>query len=217
MNSNDVGFEQFHMFKLTIQKDKIFYFENALSFPSELKSHIEYIDDQPESYNRISKWEPWTASDDRSLVYGATKKIDTHVVKLTKTISLIDKKVLYISNEFETAFEMCADRYLKLNGLNKENYSLNLKGILIKKWNSGQSMGPHFDGQDGHNALAFSLVAYINDDYEGGEINFKNQNISIKPKAGSIIIFPSQEPYIHEVTKITSGTRWMSPAHIYSK
>ena len=64
-----MGFEQFHMFKLTIQKDKIFYFENALSFPSELKSHIEYIDDQPESYNRISMWEPWTASDDSSLVY----------------------------------------------------------------------------------------------------------------------------------------------------
>ena len=75
-------------------------------------------------------------------------------------------------------------------------------------------MGPHFDGQDGHTNLAFSLVTYFNDDYEGGEIHFKNHNITIKPKAGSLIMFPSQEPFIHEVLSIKRGTRYMMPISV---
>ena len=115
------------------------------------------------------------------------------------------------------AFEMCTERYLAARNLDKNNYNLNLDRVTIKAWNQGQSMGPHFDGQDGNRDLAFSLVSYINDDYEGGEISFPNHNITIKPKAGSLIMFPSQEPYIHEVKPIISGTRYMSPAHVYIK
>jgi len=108
-------------------------------------------------------------------------------------------------------------RYLSGHGLDKNNYNLPLSKLPIKKWNQGQYMGPHFDGQDGDSTLAFSLVAYINDDYEGGEIHFPNQNITLKPKAGSMIMFPSQLPYLHEVKPIISGTRYMSPAHVYIK
>lgn len=115
------------------------------------------------------------------------------------------------------AFEMCTDRYLEGHKLDKSKYNLNLDNTTIKAWNEGQSMGPHFDGQDGNADLAFSLVAYINDDYEGGEISFPNHNVTVKPKAGSMIMFPSQEPYIHEVKPIISGTRYMSPAHVYIK
>ena len=130
---------------------------------------------------------------------------------------MVDKKTLYIANSFLMAFQMCTDRYLDSRKLDKNKYNLNLDRITIKAWNKGQSMGPHFDGQDGNKDLAFSLVAYVNDDYEGGEISFPNHNVTIKPKAGSLIMFPSQEPYIHEVKPIVSGTRYMSPAHIYIK
>ena len=75
-------------------------------------------------------------------------------------------------------------------------------------------MGPHFDGQDGHTDLAFSMITYLNDDYEGGEIHFKNQNVTIKPSAGSLIMFPSQEPFIHEVLPIKKGIRYMMPTSV---
>ncbi len=213
----NVEFKQFTMFDLKVLATDIWYWENALSFPEHLKDFIDKIDEEPESYSRISKWENWTASDDNKLVYGKTKNIDRSKLKISTGSEILDKKTLYIANSFLMAFQMCTDRYLDSRKLDKDKYNLNLDRITIKAWNEGQSMGPHFDGQDGNKNLAFSLVAYINDDYEGGEINFPNHNVTIKPKAGSLIMFPSQEPYIHEVKPIVSGTRYMSPAHVYIK
>jgi len=214
---NNVEFKQFIMFDLKILGTDIWYWENALSFPEHLKDFIDKIDEEPESYFRISKWENWTASNDSSLVYGKTKTISRSALKTTTGSDIVDKKTLYIANSFLMAFQMCTDRYLDARKLDKNKYNLSLDRIPIKAWNEGQSMGPHFDGQDGNKDLAFSLVAYVNDDYEGGEISFPNHNVTIKPKAGSLIMFPSQEPYIHEVKPIVSGTRYMSPAHIYIK
>jgi hypothetical protein len=214
---NNVEFKQFIMFDLKILGTEIWYWENALSFPEHLKDFIDKIDEEPDSYSRISKWENWTASNDSSLVYGKTKTINGSALKTTTGSDMVDKKTLYIANSFLMAFQMCTDRYLDSRKLDKNKYNLSLDRITIKAWNEGQSMGPHFDGQDGNKDLAFSLVAYVNDDYEGGEISFPNHNVTIKPKAGSLIMFPSQEPYIHEVKPIVSGTRYMSPAHVYIK
>lgn len=214
---NEVQFKQFTMFDLQVLAPDIWYWDNALSFPEHLKEFIDQIDEYPESYSRISKWENWTASNDKDLVYGKTKTINRANLKKSTGSDLVDKKTLYIANSFLMAFQMCTDRYLASRNLDKNNYNLNLDSVTIKAWNEGQSMGPHFDGQDGNKDLAFSLVAYVNDDYEGGEISFPNHNITVKPKAGSLIMFPSQEPYIHEVKPIISGTRYMSPAHVYIK
>jgi hypothetical protein len=214
---NEVQFKQFTMFDLQVLAPDIWYWDNALSFPEHLKEFIDQIDEYPESYSRISKWENWTASNDKDLVYGKTKTINKANLKKSTGSDIVDKKTLYIANSFLMAFQMCTDRYLASRNLDKDKYNLNLDSVTIKAWNEGQSMGPHFDGQDGNKDLAFSLVAYVNDDYEGGEISFPNHNITIKPKAGSLIMFPSQEPYIHEVKPIISGTRYMSPAHVYIK
>ena len=215
--NNNLEFKQFIMFDLQVPHPDIWYWENVLSFPEYLKDFIENIDNDPRSYNRISKWENWTASDDVNTVYGATKVINMTKIKETTGSDLLDKQSLYIANSFSMAFEMCSERYLDGKGIDKNKYLLDIKSIPLKKWNQGQSMGPHFDGQDGNSNLAFSLVAYINDDYEGGEIHFPNQNVTIKPKAGSLIMFPSQQPFLHEVKPIISGTRYMSPAHVYAK
>jgi hypothetical protein len=214
---NDNEFKQFHMFDFQMLSNDIWYWENALSFPEYLVGFINEIDRYPESYSRISKWEDWTASNDSTLVYGKTKIINKGELKVSTGSDLVDKKTLYIANSILMAFEMCTERYLEARNLNKKDYNLNLDQVTIKAWNQGQSMGPHFDGQDGNKDLAFSLVTYINDDYEGGEISFPNHNVTIKPKAGSLIMFPSQQPFIHEVKPIISGTRYMSPAHVYIK
>jgi hypothetical protein len=215
--NNNLEFKQFIMFDLQIPHPDIWYWENALSFPEYLTNFIEKLDANPLSHTRISKWQNWTASDDANTIYGATKTIDMSKIKITTGSDLTDKETLYIANSFAMGFEMCSKMYLEAKNFDKDKYFLDINLIPIKKWNQGQSMGPHFDGQDGNTNLAFSLVAYINDDYEGGEISFPNQNVTIKPKSGSMIMFPSQEPFLHEVKPIISGTRYMSPSHVYIK
>lgn len=53
-----------------------------------------------------------------------------------------------------------------------------------------------------------SVSAYLNDDYEGGEIEFKHFNISHKPKAGDVVIFGSSFTYMHRVKPVINGTRY---------
>jgi predicted 2-oxoglutarate/Fe(II)-dependent dioxygenase YbiX len=53
-----------------------------------------------------------------------------------------------------------------------------------------------------------SLVAYLNDEYEGGEIYFRLQELNIKPKAGDLIVFPSTFAYPHRAMPVKSGVKY---------
>ena len=55
-----------------------------------------------------------------------------------------------------------------------------------------------------------SLTIYLNDDYEGGEIQFlndkENKLVTYKPKAGDMTIFPSFHPFWHAAKPVVSGS-----------
>lgn len=74
------------------------------------------------------------------------------------------------------------------------------------KYGPGQHFQEHHDHGYSYNCVV-SLVAYPNDDYEGGEINFRLQNITIKPKSGDLFIFPSNYMYPHRAMPVKSGTK----------
>lgn len=60
-------------------------------------------------------------------------------------------------------------------------------------------------GEDLYRGITSLL--YLNDDYEGGEIEFPNQNLTLKPKAGMLVVFPSNRNFPHRVLPIISGKR----------
>ena len=49
---------------------------------------------------------------------------------------------------------------------------------------------------------SLTMVGVFNDDYEGGVYHFPIQNINIKLKAGSVILFPPYWTHPHEVSEI---------------
>lgn len=53
-----------------------------------------------------------------------------------------------------------------------------------------------------------SLLIYLNDDFSGGDLFFEKFNYRLKPKAGMVVMFPSDHRYIHEAETITIGTRY---------
>ena len=53
-----------------------------------------------------------------------------------------------------------------------------------------------------------SLLLYLNDDYEGGELFFRRFNYRIRPKAGMAIMFPSDNRYIHTAETVEEGVRY---------
>jgi hypothetical protein len=209
------GKEQYIMFDLKVLHPDIWYWDNVVSYPDELVEFINDMDKNSLSYKAISKWEPWAASNNPSTIYGSTKNIYKNESKLGCGDEKINQSVLYIYNSLEMAFEMCYERYMDAHKIDKSKYNLETSNIPVKKWQVGASMGPHADGYDGDASLAFSLVCYLNEDYEGGEISFPKHNITIKPKKGSLIMFPSQNPFIHEVKPIINGDRYMSPLSVW--
>ena len=75
---------------------------------------------------------------------------------------------------------------------------------------SGWAMLPHSDCDPKNNItknIKKGIVFYLNSNYEGGEIEYVNKNISLKPEENSIIIHPSTEEYKHGVKIVTNGTR----------
>jgi Rps23 Pro-64 3,4-dihydroxylase Tpa1-like proline 4-hydroxylase len=82
----------------------------------------------------------------------------------------------------------------------------------------GDSLKAHHDAiynmptNSGHPKRDISAVLYLNDDYEGGELNFVNQKIKIKPKAGTIVLFPSTERFTHFASKVVSGIKFFVPS-----
>lgn len=65
---------------------------------------------------------------------------------------------------------------------------------------------PNSEGQFDGKKRSHVCSVILNDDYEGGGLVFPDQNISMTPKAGSMVLFPGY--YVaHGVDKILKGTR----------
>lgn len=80
-------------------------------------------------------------------------------------------------------------------------------------WPTGSFARWHSDNSDldgtpsawGNNK--FASILYLNDDYEGGELIFRDYDLQIKLTKGSLITFPGGIENIHRVEEIKSGER----------
>jgi hypothetical protein len=74
-----------------------------------------------------------------------------------------------------------------------------------------EGAGTHFKIHADHGpayVTTVSVVAYLNDEYEGGEIYFPRFDLTIKPKPGDVVVFPSTYIYEHASNDMISGTKY---------
>jgi len=97
----------------------------------------------------------------------------------------------------------------------------------FRRWVAGTHMGGHGDGFLYDNKLDFqtrgptipraffevATVLYYNDDFEGGELEFPELGMTIRPEPGKLVAFPCSYGYEHRVTEVTSGVRDTSATH----
>ncbi len=55
----------------------------------------------------------------------------------------------------------------------------------------------------------YSVLLYLNEEYEGGSLYFPNQDFRFKPKSGMLAAFPSGHEFLHEAEPTTSGIRYV--------
>lgn len=218
--------------KKQILEEKVYYYEDGVKNFEQLMNTIDELDSL-ESASGLSSWQNWTASNDKDFIYGLTKTFDINQINVLaepykEKMSFIYKTIM------DSFYDVCKDYATALGDYDEPRL---FPTFNIKKYAKGTSMGAHFDQLDGDKTLRYSLVMYLNDDFEGGEISFSLSNydgvtnkrssdpdyekalkentmdFSIKPKAGSIIIFPSSAPYHHTAHLVKTGFKYMVPGH----
>lgn len=108
-----------------------------------------------------------------------------------------------IHDSVEKSLDKCLRHYESLWHLKmyyKEAFNF-VKYMPGKYFKVHGDHGPYY-------ACTVSAVVYLNDDYEGGELQFVRQELTIKPEAGDIILCPSNFVYEHASLPINSGTKY---------
>lgn len=54
----------------------------------------------------------------------------------------------------------------------------------------------------------YSVIVYLNDDFEGGDLRMVRQEYLLRPKPGTIVAFPSDHHFTHAVLPTTQGIRY---------
>ncbi len=118
-------------------------------------------------------------------------------------LKLIGDTANLINGDIKEAIDLYKDKYKVETNLTKETPRYN----TMLRYTDGQKYDQHNDWSPKNKRL-ISYLVYTNDDYIGGELEFVHLGIKIKPKANSMIIFPSHFLFSHIAHPVQSGTKY---------
>jgi Rps23 Pro-64 3,4-dihydroxylase Tpa1-like proline 4-hydroxylase len=121
----------------------------------------------------------------------------------TLSHSISERFFINLNNLFFENFDQIEKDYMSTYGIGSEWHDQ--YGIL--KYGVGQKFTNHIDDHPSYHRRV-STVYYLNDNYEGGEINFPRFDITFKPKANQMLVFPSTYVYNHSVSPVVQGERY---------
>lgn len=127
-------------------------------------------------------------------------------------ISLYDKNL----ESFNLSKDFFQQLHYRFKKIVEESFDKDFIGVTYhaQKWNPGGMVEPHSDtsdlyGNENENSSnKYTVILYLNDDYDGGNLYFTQHNIEIKPKIGSIITFPGNHENIHGVSEVSNKVRY---------
>lgn len=219
--------------------ENIYYYTGVLEDPEKFLSLILETDGDPEIQSVIPSWQKWLSNSNDGYSFGGKKDMQPH--NLNSLSGETKEKAEYIIDQILGSIKKVAEAFIKDRGLDIPNPNLSpFAGIM--KYIPGLEMGAHFDAQAGDESLWWSIIVYVNDNYDGGELSWilhdkdlrdpqyshlkprsdihhpDNKDLIdfwIKPVAGSALIFPSTFPYRHQVHVMKSGDKYMFPGFIF--
>ena len=84
----------------------------------------------------------------------------------------------------------------------------NFEPPQLLRYGKGQKFNNHVDDHPLF-TRRISLTYYLNDNYKGGDVEFKRHGIRFKAQKNQLLIFPSNFMYSHQVHPITDGLRYV--------
>jgi hypothetical protein len=170
-----------------IEQNKIVEVLNFFN-ESDCKNIIQYIESKNEGWGHVASYD---------YRFGYFPKLDKKLSEFNLSENFYSTAVLRIKSVIESYF-------LKTVSLNT---------IHVQKLSTGAFGHPHSDNtnEDGtpshFDINKYAAIAYLNEDYLGGEVLFSEHNLQVRPKLGSLLIFPGGIENIHAVNEVLSGDR----------
>jgi hypothetical protein len=89
-------------------------------------------------------------------------------------------------------------------------YNINMQymeAINYVRYKENQHFQVHSDHGFSYTCTV-SSVMYLNDEYDGGELWFPYLDLTFKPEAGDVVLFPSTYIFAHAAKPVTRGTKY---------
>lgn len=211
---------------LKIIKDSENSIESYYAIPPEESSYRDAHGIQPmerDSISIINRWTPWYTYGSKTILNNRgpmstessdNKKEFLMKEKIVSLLQTVHKD--YISDEEHIDGWPYGIKNIYLTDDIHSSLGLGVIEILKHKMvvDDELAIGYHTDFHEHKLESAgekqiITFTIYLNDDYEGGEIEFiderENKLITYKPKAGDITVFPSGKPYWHSAKAVRSG------------
>ena len=190
------------------------YYKNVIKEPQKLIDKIEnlelkYLSDKPnDMQTSVRPWTPWINDNGSNEIFNYQKFIPQ--VQHISPNDIYRNEQLFISSELFGALEKTLEHYsTEIYPFAKKNIKSREHTMHLLRYDKTGHLPAHQD--QGVSTRVLSVLLYLNDDYEGGEIEFRHSGIKMKPEAGSVLFFPSNFLYVHEVYPVTKGPRYALP------
>jgi len=184
----------------------------------EIKNLI-HIEDEIMPYPMLSSFIKWIAKNpdmfkQGQVTNGIDQKIDTEVRKVSNAYldpgMLSQTGVHWFNFLSRTIFNIIGNYRQKLNIPSVEINGLT--EVTILKYENSGFYKPHTDHCSG-SPRTLSVVLFLNNDYEGGELVFKSLDyqkdiLTVDVKPNRAVIFPSNFMFPHTVKPVSKGTRY---------
>ena len=127
------------------------------------------------------------------------------VLPVSQMATMAESKVCQnMHNQMRMSLLASSIPYARRYGIEEDLFH---EDYQLLRYSGGQEYKKHYDGSTDIGRTISALI-YLNDDFEGGELEFPNYGITIKPQAGMLILFPSNFAYAHVAHPVRQGTKY---------
>lgn len=190
------------------------YYKNVIKDPAKLIKDIENLEEKYNNTNlkEMTEVKPWIAWRNESAGTNEIfcwQKFIPQVQHIRKDDPFIEEQT-NISSQLFGALDSTLHHYSnELYPFAAKNIKSRERTMHLLRYDKSGYLPAHQD--QGVSTRVLSVLLYLNDDYEGGELTFRHSGITFKPKPGSVLFFPSNFLYVHEVAPIIKGPRYALP------
>lgn len=179
------------------------YFPGIIGYSNILNNSIDYIDNiENDIANNVYGWSKMLTGSELSKPEFYEEKRRGMNIGLSICATLSKN-----ANDFQTKLTEATNIALSDYSSKYGYWGLVGEGWVLLKYEKDDFFVTHTDSSRSY-PRQVSTVYYVNDNYSGGELTFPYIDLTIKPMAGELIVFPSTNMFSHQAEKIIEGTKY---------